>query len=132
MSSFLGRARQFVKRNQNDLILVGGIILVSLISFGVGRLTAPQPVAPEPIVIENAIPAAELSQNEIPKEEEESGGGVASQVGKYVASISGTKYHLPDCSGAKRIKEENKVWFNSKEEAEKAGYEPAGNCPGLK
>lgn len=52
-------------------------------------------------------------------------------VGKYVASKSGTKYHLPTCSGAKRIKEENKVWFQTKEEAQAAGYEPAANCKGL-
>lgn len=49
----------------------------------------------------------------------------------FVASISGTKYHLPSCSGAKRIKEENKVWFSTKEDAELAGYGPAGNCPGI-
>lgn len=51
--------------------------------------------------------------------------------GKYVASKSGTKYHLPTCSGTKRIKEENKVWFETKEQAVAAGYGPAANCPGL-
>jgi hypothetical protein len=49
----------------------------------------------------------------------------------YVASKNGTKYHLPWCSGAKRIKEENKVFFATKEEAEKAGYTPAANCKGI-
>src|SRR5690606_22759248 len=44
---------------------------------------------------------------------------------KYVASKTGSKYHLPWCGGAKQIKEENKVWFQTKEEAEAAGYEPA-------
>jgi hypothetical protein len=29
------------------------------------------------------------------------------------------------------MKEENKIWFASKEEAKKKGYHPAGNCPGL-
>jgi methylphosphotriester-DNA--protein-cysteine methyltransferase len=38
---------------------------------------------------------------------------------------------LPDCPGAKQISEQNKIWFASIEEAEKAGYKPAGNCPGL-
>jgi hypothetical protein len=50
---------------------------------------------------------------------------------RYVASKTGTKYHLPWCSGARRIKEENKVWFATKEEAEAAGYTPASNCKGL-
>lgn len=51
--------------------------------------------------------------------------------GKYVASKNSNKYHLPWCPGALRIKEENKVWFNSREEAERAGYGPAANCKGL-
>ncbi len=52
-------------------------------------------------------------------------------VGEYVASKSGTKYHLPWCPGAGQIKEENKIWFKSKEEAERAGYTPAANCKGI-
>lgn len=45
-----------------------------------------------------------------------------------IASSGGTKYHLPSCSGAGRIKDENKIYFNSIEEAKAAGYEPAANC----
>lgn len=52
-------------------------------------------------------------------------------VGGYVGSKHGTKYHLPWCSGALRIKDENKVWFTTKEEAEAAGYTPASNCKGI-
>ncbi len=48
-----------------------------------------------------------------------------------VASRSGTKYHLLNCVGAKQIKPENLVTFSTREEAEKAGYTPAINCPGL-
>jgi len=50
---------------------------------------------------------------------------------QYVASKSGTKYHLVTCPGAKQIKKENKIYFNSAEEAEAAGYTSASNCPGL-
>jgi len=49
----------------------------------------------------------------------------------FVASKNGTKYHYPWCPGAQSIKEENKIWFSTKEEAEKAGYQPASNCKGL-
>jgi hypothetical protein len=48
-----------------------------------------------------------------------------------VASQSGTRYHLPDCPGAKQIKEDNKVYFSSTDEARSAGYLPAANCPEL-
>jgi hypothetical protein len=50
---------------------------------------------------------------------------------QYVASKNGTKYHLPWCAGAQQIKEENKIWFDSKDEAERAGYTPASNCKGI-
>ncbi len=56
---------------------------------------------------------------------------VAPSGGKYVASKTGTRYYLPSCSSANRIKPENRVWFASKEEAEAAGLGPAANCPGL-
>lgn len=51
--------------------------------------------------------------------------------GEVVASKSGTKYYFPWCGTVKRIKEENKVWFASREAAEAAGYEPASNCKGM-
>ncbi len=51
--------------------------------------------------------------------------------GTFVGSRSGKAYHYPWCPGAKRIKEENKVWFHTKEEAVGKGYHPAANCEGL-
>jgi len=51
--------------------------------------------------------------------------------GLYVGSRTSDKYHLPWCGGAGRIKEENKIWFSSKEEAEARGYSPASNCRGI-
>lgn len=48
--------------------------------------------------------------------------------GQYVASQSGTKYYTLDCGGVSRIKEENKIYFDSIDEAENAGYEPADGC----
>ena len=49
----------------------------------------------------------------------------------HVASKNGTKYYPPDCAGADRISDANKVWFISGAAAMKAGYEPAANCKGL-
>lgn len=50
---------------------------------------------------------------------------------QYVASKNGKVFHLPWCPGAKRIKEENKIWFSSKEEALALGLKPAANCDGI-
>ena len=50
---------------------------------------------------------------------------------KYVGSKTGTKYHLLTCAGAKTIKDTNKIYFSSKDDAEKQGYKPASNCKGI-
>ena len=50
--------------------------------------------------------------------------------GHVVASKNGSKYYLPWCGGVNTIKEENKIWFASAEEAKIAGYTPATNCKG--
>lgn len=48
--------------------------------------------------------------------------------GTYVGSIKSDKYHYPDCRYAKNINPENEIWFDSKTEAEAAGYVPCGVC----
>jgi len=48
--------------------------------------------------------------------------------GPFVGSKNSDVYHYPDCSSAKQIKEENKIWFNSVEEAKAAGYRPCKKC----
>ncbi len=42
---------------------------------------------------------------------------------KYVASKTGTTYHIPNCEWAEKIKEKNKVWFDNEKEAKKK-YKP--------
>jgi hypothetical protein len=52
----------------------------------------------------------------------------SSESAPIVASKNGTKYYYLHCSGVGRIKEENRVYFDSFQEAESAGYEIAKNC----
>lgn len=46
----------------------------------------------------------------------------------YVGSINSDKYHYPTCRCAGNILPENEVCFDSKGEAEKAGYVPCQVC----
>lgn len=46
----------------------------------------------------------------------------------YVASRNGKLYYPILCSGANRIKEENKVWFANDIEAQKSGYTLSSTC----
>lgn len=137
LSEKLNRVKDKIKPFEEDIILTAVVVFVALIAFGLGRLSAVLE-RKTPIKIENI--SANLGEVEPPQ------GGSTSMAststtdlpagkqgvdGLLVASKTGTKYHFPWCSGALRIKEENKVWFKSREEAEKAGYTPAGNCKGL-
>ncbi len=47
--------------------------------------------------------------------------------GKYVASKTGTVYHIPKCDWAKRINRKNRAWLKDKAEAKKKGYKKH-NC----
>jgi len=54
------------------------------------------------------------------------GGEVTLQ--RYVGSIKSDKYHYPSCRYAQSINPENETWFNSKSDAQTAGYVPCGVC----
>lgn len=49
----------------------------------------------------------------------------------FVSSTNSDKYHFITCSGAKRIKPQNRIYFSSIQEAENRGYTPAKNCKEL-
>ncbi|MEO8637485.1 MAG: hypothetical protein ABI430_01125 [Candidatus Taylorbacteria bacterium] len=143
---------KFWSENRKDILTIGIIFLVGTGSYGLGQLSKiesgrapvrilnsetavatpspqPSPEAPasSPVASPQGVVNANLSAavvSAIPK--------AVPQAGMLVGAKSGDKYHFPWCSGAQRIKEENKIWFASVEEARKAGYTPAANCKGLK
>lgn len=128
------RSNQAVSGIPKDVLLVGIVLLFSTASFGLGMLAERDRAAgkSDGFWIENgATTTAQAAAIAAPLPVAASGTPVTPAAGKYVASKNGTKYYLPDCSGASRIKESNKVWFASLEDAQKAGYSAASNCPGL-
>jgi hypothetical protein len=112
------------------------VLLVGVASFTLGRASmAPgEQITPQIQTLSTESPSTAVNpvkdtsgasfKNSVP--ESETAVGLS-----LVASKSGTKYHLSTCPGAKQIKSENKITFNSVKEAEAAGYKPAANCPGL-
>jgi hypothetical protein len=120
----------FSKDTLRQLFVPAVIVLVGLSAFALGRLSA-LGAGQEGLVVHQPAAVAAAGQG---------GGNVAlppvppaasAQAGVYVASKNGTKYYLPTCGGAKRINEENKIWFPTQEAAQSSGFEPAANCPGL-
>lgn len=126
------RAAVFIHNHSDELWQSTLLILVAVLAFGLGRLSVlyggeeefeiMYPSEQSAAVLGASslqLPASSLVTSEKP------------EAGAFVVSKTGSKYHLPWCPGAQRIKEENKIYFDTKEEAEAAGYQPAGNCKGL-
>jgi hypothetical protein len=135
---------EWVKRSKDGLI-IAILVLSSMGSFGLGVLAgheqgggAPEDdfwiekLGEQPAAVGATAPTSSQTENPAPAPAKEPVEMPApATAGSYVASKTGTKYYLPWCGTANRIKEENKVWFATKAEAEAAGYEPAANCKGL-
>lgn len=45
-----------------------------------------------------------------------------------VGNVKSLKFHYEDCRWAKKMKEENKVYFETREEALEQGYVSCGSC----
>jgi len=125
MGGIIAQMLKKIKGFVNILYMPLLVVTVGFAGFGLGRLSILLAIGGD-VVVRNAamVPAAHLRTSAAANPTLVLGG-------EYVASKSGTKYHFPWCAGARSIKEDNKVWFASKEEAELAGYEPAANCKGL-
>lgn len=100
------------------------LILVALASFGLGR----QSVSEKNVKSEENIAEAVVGPGPTTASVTTDTDGSTTY---YVGSKNGQVYHLPYCSGAKRITETNKIIFKTKIEAEQAGYRPASNCKGI-
>jgi hypothetical protein len=124
--------KEFVTKDRIFMPIL--IVLVGTASFGLGRLSAYEKGQDRPIEIigpEATVPKNETAAAANAVVPQKQGNTASQQDGKVVGSKNGTKYHFPWCSGAQRIAEANKVWFDSIEAAKAAGYTPAANCKGL-
>lgn len=119
----LKEVKEWCSANKSDLFTAALIFLVGMGGFGLGRLSAVWP-GKTPLVISGSEKGSAISSSSPAALNEETRG-------RYVGSKSGTSYHYPWCLGAQKIKEGNKIWFATKEEAAARGYKPASNCPGL-
>lgn len=124
---------------KEDLFITFSVILIGLAGFGLGKLSVLEKgrdqvqIKPANFIATSSVSSVKNVNimAEIPMS---AAAMIATEDAKglLVASKNGTKYHFSWCAGAKQIVEKNKIWFDSYEEAQKAGYTAASNCPGLK
>ena len=89
------------------------IILTGTASFGLGRMSVvEQDTAREVSIIVPDLAPLDIDESAF----------------SYTASKNGTRYYPIGCKSADRIKEENRVYFMTEEEAQDTGLTRAAGC----
>lgn len=123
------KIKQFLESEKGkDILIVIIVILVGLGSFELGRLSKDNSSSGLKIEYPNqeanvisAVDSSQIINKTYPI--------VSNSTGKnFFASNRGSKYYSIGCSGGKTIKQENRVYFTTKEEAERAGYALSSSC----
>jgi len=117
------------------------ILLVAILIFCVGFIIGSyqkreplkfiDPLGTLPVMGPEFFAQSDALFKKLDKEEKIKSQALAQSSGVVVASKNGTAYHLPSCSSANRIKEENKIWFKTIKQAQDAGYKASKSCKGL-
>lgn len=123
MQRILSKVIDLVKKYQKDLFLALCLIFVSTISFNLGKINS---LKQTPITIDGVAADIYSASNQEGIIKTNNKPTVVDR--RVVVSKNSDKYHFTWCSGAKRIKEENKIWFADEAAAQAAGYTKAGNC----
>ena len=122
---------EVVKEHQFDLFLGVCIVLVSFISFNIGKMNS---------LSKSAISTGQGADiyKALSWQNNASTNNITAASSKSPAirdlrvvvskKSSSMKYHFTWCPGAKSILDENKLWFNTEADAIQAGYTRAGNC----
>ena len=111
---------------QYTLDLVAALCALIIFALSLGRRGDTHSRVEIPSTMSGMIVASTQSQEEphsvVTQSYNSSPDVLQDSKGKYVASKRGSFYHNAGSEWAEKIKEENQIWFDSKEEAWEAGY----------
>ena len=136
MQLSISHAKSWWEENELNAITGLAFVFVGILAFLLGRISIVSETK-NPLIIE--VPNAVLQKQ---AETEKSGSltylalsdsgmaqssGIpeAERRGEYVASKNGAYYYTANMYMATRISPKNRIWFNSRKEAEKRGLKPA-------
>jgi hypothetical protein len=128
------KIKHFIGSEQGkDILVVIIVILVGLGSFALGRLSIkanPSTAQQENESQDVNQPASVVSGMDLITNTDET--AVAdnsnSKEKNFFASSRGSKYYPVGCSTGKTIKQENRIYFTTGEEAQTAGYTLSSAC----
>ncbi len=116
------KIKHFIASNTGkDILTVLIVILVGLGSFGLGRLSKVSSQAGLKVSYEG-------EREEIGQISPNIDISPKTQNGAFFGSNKGSKYYSLGCAAGKTIKQENRVYFNTSDEAEAAGYTLSTSC----
>ena len=125
LADYFKKVKIWCRENSQDLFIAGIIFFTGLSSFGLGRFSAHISQNLPLTVIESVNDPASVL---IPVNTIHPQTDIEKSPTSVFASRNGMVYYYTWCSGAKRVKEENRVWFPSSKEAEQAGLTRASTC----
>jgi hypothetical protein len=132
---------KFIKNHQERFLFLAIVILVALISFRAGMLKEREEKTSDiKVLISNNKPITEEEKKAIALGTAVQRKGLTEKIQgsqniqqsnencNFIGSINSDKYHTPDCHWSEKIKEENRVCFETVKEAKNKGYQAAGCC----
>lgn len=130
------KIKEFIESKKGqDVLIILIIVLVGIISFWLGRLSK-EGEGTKGINIQysdlsaSPIFAEKDATEEISASLENKNEPLNINLKNYFASSRGSKYYPTSCSAGKNIKIENRIYFETREEAENAGYSLSSSCKG--
>lgn len=124
--SVFNGVKHFVESEKGkDILVILIVILVGLGSFELGRLSKNTPSSgikvtyPDKVETQTANTLEALNSTKMTTD---------TQSKTFFASSRGSRYYSVGCAAGKTIKQENRIYFNTKEEAERAGYVLSSSC----
>ncbi len=111
------KLKKFLIEKEDKIILLIGFVLVAFLSYGAGKLSVayrPQ----TPIIFKNASDCPLLPANG----ETATAAEINKAEGKIIGNKNSMIYHFPGSASYNKISPENRVYFDSEADAEKAGY----------
>lgn len=110
-----------------DILVILIIILVGLGSFELGRLSNKSESTGVKITYPEALEGQASSIQALSPIKSNTKTS-SSQSGNFFASSKGNKYYSIGCSAGKTIKQENRIYFQTSDQAETAGYSLSTSC----
>ncbi len=113
-----------------SIVTVVVITLVSLGSFFLGRFSNNNNIYESKVLSENKIidSKTNVENNDEIIEYTKKVPQINKEEGKYLASKNGKMYYPVSCKSASRIKDKNRVYFKTEDDAKYLGYRKAENC----